>query len=60
MGVTHGVTRCNTGVNDRRCAEGFVRVRGKCLGAVAKGNDVVAACSTTIGAWRELLKKKRR
>ena len=28
------VTGYNTHVNDRRCAGGFVRVRGRCLGAV--------------------------
>ena len=29
-----GVTRYNTDVNESRCAGGFVRVRGRCLGAV--------------------------
>ena len=29
-----GVPGYNTDVSDRRCAGGFVRVRGRCLGAV--------------------------
>ena len=68
-----GLCRCtmvqgyNTDVNDRRCAGGFVRVRGRCLGAVGsqslqryegfemtKGNDVMAASLKTVSAWRGL------
>ena len=36
------VTGHNTGVNDCRCAGGFVRVRGKCLGAV--GSPILEGC----------------
>ena len=66
------VERYNTDVDDRRCAGGFVRVRGRCSGAVGsqslpgcegcevtKGNDVMAASLKTVSAWRGLFLKKR-
>ena len=47
----------NTDVNDRRCAGGFVRVRGRCLKCeVTRRNDVMVACLTPVCACRESVK----